>query len=85
MVMVKLCPVDFLTKRCRIVGGAPSMVTDALSLRCANSPLTRTSGPQEEQISSAANAAAAKSEIPATNKMSRGIETGGLPRLTLLV
>src|SRR5665213_2376502 len=36
------------------------MATESLSLRCTKSPLTRTSGPQEEQVSSAANAAGAE-------------------------
>jgi hypothetical protein len=40
------------------------MVTDALSLRCVKSPLMLTCAPQEEQISSAANATGAQSHKP---------------------
>src|ERR1039457_6944244 len=60
MVTVKLVPLISSRNAAALSAVAPSMVMDALSLRCANSPLTRTSWPQEAQISSAAKAAGAE-------------------------
>src|SRR5215469_14417295 len=60
MVTVKFFPLTS-SRNARALSPAPSTVTDASFLRCPNSPVMPTCWPQEEQISSAANAAEAES------------------------
>ncbi len=60
MLTVKFVPL-ISSRNAAALSAAPSMVTDALSLRCAKSPLTLTCCPQVAQISSAAKAAGTES------------------------
>ena len=78
MVTVKFVPLISSRKAAALLA-APSMATDASSLRCANSPLTLTSCPQLPQISSSAKTPGTPSHKQASDATLASASDPGIP------